>query len=124
MLGLAARGRAVNRRLRTIAELNLELAKLEGKQKATALGLSAGFAVGALVLVVYAVGFGFAAAAAGIDEALPLWASLLIVMAVLLIAAAVLALLAKRAASKLANPLPAGAIEEADRTLKTLQDHA
>jgi tetrahydromethanopterin S-methyltransferase subunit C len=123
MLGLAARSRAVNRRLKTLAALNIELAKLEGKQKATALGMAAGFGVGAAALVFYAVGFGFAAAAAGLDEALPLWLSLLIVMIVLVVIAAVLGLLAKRSADKLSPPLPSAAIEEAERTLKTLEDH-
>ena len=123
MLGLAARTRAVNRRLKSLVELNLELAKLEGKQKATALGMAAGFGVGAAVLVFYALGFGFAAAAAGLNEALPLWASLLIVMGVLLIVAVVLALLARRSAGKFSPPLPSAAIEEAERTLKTLEEH-
>jgi hypothetical protein len=124
MLGVAARTRAVNRRLRSLVELNVELAKLEGKQKATALGLAAGFGAGAAALVFYAIGFGFAAAAAGLNEALPLWLSLLIVMGLLLIAAAVLALLAKRSAGKLSPPLPSASIEEAERTLKTLEEHA
>jgi membrane protein implicated in regulation of membrane protease activity len=110
--------------LRSLVELNVELAKLEGKQKATALGLAAGFGAGAAALVFYAIGFGFAAAAAGLNEALPLWLSLLIVMGLLLIAAAVLALLAKRSAGKLSPPLPSAAIEEAERTLKTLEEHA
>jgi hypothetical protein len=123
MLGVAARTRAVNRRLRSLVELNIELAKLEGKQKATALGMAAGFAAGAAALVFYAVGFGFAAVAAGLNEALPLWASLLIVMGVLLAVAAVLGLLAKRSAARLSPPLPSAAIAEAERTLKALEDH-
>jgi len=113
----------VNRRLRSLVELNIELAKLEGKQKATALGMAAGFAAGAAALVFYAVGFGFAAVAAGLNEALPLWASLLIVMGVLLAVAAVLGLLAKRSAGRLSPPLPSAAIAEAQRTLKALEDH-
>ena len=124
MLGVAARTRAVNRRLRSLVELNVELAKLEGKQKVTALGMAAGFGAGAAALVFYAIGFGFAAAAAGLSESLPVWLSLLIVTGVLLIAAAVLGLLAKRSAGKLSPPLPSAAIEEAERTLKTLEEHA
>jgi hypothetical protein len=123
MLGIAARTRAVNRRLKSLVDLNLELAKLEGKQKATALGMTAGFAVGAAALVFYAVGFGFAAAAAGLNESLPLWLSLLIVMAALLIAAAALGFLAKRSAKKVSPPVPSAAIAEAERTLKTLEEH-
>jgi Flp pilus assembly protein TadB len=85
--------------------------------------MAAGFAIGAAALVFYAVGFLFAAAAAGIDEALPLWLSLLIVAGVLVLIAAILALLARRSAKKLSPPLPSAAIEEAERTLKTLEDH-
>jgi hypothetical protein len=44
-------------------------------------------------------------------------------MIVLLIVAAVLGLLAKRSAEKLSPPLPTAAIEEAERTLKTLEEH-
>jgi hypothetical protein len=123
MLGIATRTRAVNRRLKSLVDLNLELAKLEGKHKATALGMTAGFAVGAAALVFYAIGFGFAAAAAGLNESLPLWLSLLIVMAALLIAAAVLGFLAKRSAKKVSPPVPSAAIAEAERTLKTLEEH-
>jgi Flp pilus assembly protein TadB len=123
VFGVVSRVKAVKRRTRSLVQLNLELAKLEGKQKATALGMAAGFGVGAAALVFYAVGFGFAAAAAGLDEALPLWLSLLIVTGVLLVIAAVLALLAKRSADKLSPPLPSAAIEEAERTLKTIEDH-
>ena len=113
----------MNRRLRSLVELNLELAKLEGKQKVTALGMAAGFALGAAALVFYAIGFGFAAAAAGLNEALPLWASLLIVTGVLLVVAAVLGLLARRSAKKLSPPLPSAAIQEAERTLQAIEDH-
>jgi cytochrome c biogenesis protein CcdA len=123
MLGLAARTRAVNRRLKSLIDLNLELAKLEGKQKATALGMTAGFAIGAAALIFYAIGFGFAAAAAGLNETLPLWLSLLIVMGVILVGAAILGYLAKRSARKISPPVPSAAIEEAERTLKTLEEH-
>jgi hypothetical protein len=58
-----------------------------------------------------------------LNESLSLWLSLLIVTGVLLIGAAVLGLLAKRSAGKLSNPLPSAAIEEAERTLKTLEEH-
>ena len=57
MLGVAARARAVNQRMKSLVQLNLELAKLEGKQKATALGIALALGVVALVLVLYAIGF-------------------------------------------------------------------
>ena len=123
MLGVAARTRAVNRRLKSLVELNIELAKLEGKQKATALGMTAGFGIGAAALVFYAIGFGFAAAAAGLNESL-----------------LALAFAAHRHGhtpdrrggprppckaiiGKFSPPLPKAAIEEAEHTLKTLEEH-
>jgi membrane protein implicated in regulation of membrane protease activity len=121
MLGLFAQLNAVKRQLETLASLNLELAKLEGKQKATALGLTAGLAAGAAALVFYGIGFAFAAAAAGLAEALPLWLSLLIVAVALFLVAGILAFLARRFARKATPPQPAQAMQEADLTLKTLR---
>ena len=77
MLGVFAQMNAVRRRAQSLAKLNLELAQVELKQKATALGIAGGLAAGAAAVVFYAIGFGFAAAAAGLAEALPLWLSLL-----------------------------------------------
>jgi Putative Actinobacterial Holin-X, holin superfamily III len=121
MLGLFAQINTVRRQLETLAALNLELAKLEGKQKATALGVAAGLGVGAAVLVVYGIGFALAAAAAGLAEALPLWLSLLIVAGVIFLLAGVLVFLAMRSARKATPPQPAQAIQEADLTLRTLR---
>jgi len=121
MLGLFTELKAMKRQLASLAALNLELAKLEGKQKATALGLAGGLGAGAAVLVVYGVGFLFAAAAAGLAEALPLWLSLLIVAAVILLVAGALGFLAMRSAKKASPPQPSQAIEEAEWTLKTLR---
>jgi hypothetical protein len=123
MLGVKAQARAVRRRTRAIAQLNLELAKLEAKQKGTALGIAGGLAVVAVVLVLYAIGFSFAALAAGLSESLPLWGSLLIVAGLIVLTAAILALLARRFARKAMPPKPEQAIEEADRTIKMLDSH-
>jgi H+/Cl- antiporter ClcA len=109
--------------MRSIARLNLELAQLEAKQKATALGIAGGLAVAAVVLVLYAIGFSFAALAAGLSESLPLWASLLIVTALLVLTAAILALLARHFARKASPPKPQQAIEEAERTIEMLDGH-
>jgi H+/Cl- antiporter ClcA len=123
MLGAKAQARAVRRRMRSIAQLNLELAQLEAKQKATALGIAGGLAVAAVALVLYALGFSFAALAAGLSESLPLWASLLIVAGLIVVLAAILALLARHFARKAAPPKPEQAIEEAERTIKMLDSH-
>jgi|SRR6516162_6817715 hypothetical protein len=122
MFGLT-RSRAVTRRMQTLVQLNLELAKLEGKQKATALGLAGGLLVLAAVLVAYAIGFAFASAAAGLSEAVPLWLALLIVAGVIVLLAAIAGFLAVRSARKASPPTPSQAIEEAERTIETLRDH-
>ena len=87
------------------------------KQKATALGVAGGLAAGAAAVVFYAIGFGFAAAAAGLAETLPLWLSLLIVAGALVLVAAILGLLAVRSARSASPPQPSQAIEEMRQTL-------
>jgi H+/Cl- antiporter ClcA len=121
MFGLVAQAKAVKQRATSLVQLNLELAKLEGKQKATALGIAAGLGLLTAVLVLYAIGFLFAAAAAGLAEALPLWLSLLVVMALILLLAALSGWLAVRFARKASPPEPSQAIEEAERTAEMLQ---
>jgi membrane protein implicated in regulation of membrane protease activity len=79
--------------------------------------------VAAVALVLYALGFSFAALAAGLSESLPLWASLLIVAGLIVVLAAILALLARHFARKAAPPKPEQAIEEAERTIKMLDSH-
>ena len=123
MFGVLTRVKAIKNQTRTLVQLNLELAKLEAKQKATAAGIAGGLAVGVGVLVVYAIGFLFAAIAAGLSEALALWLSLLIVAVVLFLLAALAGYLAMRFVRKASPPTPTQAIEEATRTVETLQSH-
>ena len=123
MFGVVSQTKAVKGRLQTLVQLNLELAKREGKQKMTSLGVAGGLGLGALVLAVYGIGFAFATAAAGLSEAFPWWLSLLIVTAIIFLLAAIAAFLAKRFARKASPPKPAAAIEEADRTVSALQRH-
>jgi putative superfamily III holin-X len=123
MFGLLARAKAVKKRTLSLAQLNLELAKLEGKQKATEIGIGAGLGAVAGVLVVYGIGFAFAAAAAGLSEAISLWLSLLIVAGILLGLAAIAGFLAMRFVKKASPPTPTQALEEASRTLETFEGH-
>lgn len=122
MLGIVTQARRVQTRLKSLVQLNIELAKFEGKRKATALGIALGLAVGAAVLVLYAVGFLFAAAAVGINEALPLWLSLLVVAILLILFAVIAGLVAARFAKKVSPP--SEAIEETKRTVETVKSHA
>ena len=84
MLGIVTQARRVRARITSLVQLNLELAKVEGKQKAVALGIALGLAGLAAVLLLYAIGFLFATAAVALNEELALWASLLIVAGVIL----------------------------------------
>lgn len=122
MLGLAARAQAMKARVLSLARLQIELATIEMKRKAKWLVIAAGLAVVALVAVLYAIGFVFAAIAAGIAEALPLWASLLIVAFLLLVTAAVLLFAAIRMAKKAGRPRPVETVEEARETARELRD--
>jgi len=82
---------------RALARKHTELAKLEIAEAAEIRGRGAGMFAAAAVVAMYAVGFVFAAAAAGLAVVLPVWAAILIVAASLLAIAAVLALVARRA---------------------------
>jgi protein-S-isoprenylcysteine O-methyltransferase Ste14 len=123
MFGVLTRAKAVKNRTLSLARLNVELAKLEAKAKATAIGTGAGLAAGAAVLLVYAIGFAFAALAAGLSEAISLWLSLLIVAGILFLAAAIAGFLAVRFVRKASPPTPEQALEEAARTLETFEGH-
>ena len=108
--------------MKALAQLNLELARVEGKQKATAVGVAIGLAGLAAVLVMYAVGFFFAAAAVGLSEELALWLSLLVVACAILVLASVAVLLALHFAREVSAP--SEAIDETRRTVATVRTHA
>ncbi len=123
MFGVVSKVKAIKSRTQALVQLNIELAKLEGKEKATAVGIAGGLGAVAAVLLVYAIGFAFAAIAAALSEALSLWLSLLIVAGMLVLAAGIAGFLAKRLVRKASPPMPTQAIEEAGRTVETLQSH-
>ena len=122
MLGIVSQAKRVRARMEAVARLNLELAKLEGKKRGTALGIAVGLAVLAAALVIYAIGFLFAAVAAGINEELALWLSLLIVAVLILLLAAAAGFVAVRFAKKVS--VPSEAVAEAERTVETVRTHA
>jgi hypothetical protein len=122
MLGIVTQAKQVQARLKSLVQLNIELAKVEGKRKGIALGIALGLVVLAVVLVLYALGFLFAAAAVGIAEELPLWLSLLIVAVALLLFAVIAGFVASRFAKKISTP--SEAVDEAKRTVETVQSHA
>lgn len=123
MLRIVTRAEKVKARLASIAQLNLELAQLELKRKATALGIALALGIVAGVLLLYAIGFVFAAAAVGLSEVVSLWLALLIVAGVIVLVAAICGLVARRFARKIGPAVPTEAIDEAEKTVKTLGSH-
>ena len=123
VFGVVNRVKAVQLRARSLVQLNLELAKLETKQKATAVGIAGALVGLAGILLVYAIGFAFASIAAALSETLSLWLSLLIVAGMLALVATIAGFMAMRFARKASPPKPTQALEEADRTLETLKSH-
>jgi hypothetical protein len=109
-------------RARAIVRLEIELALLEIKTKLVRIGVGAGLAAGAAVVAIFALGFLFAAIAAAIDLALPLWAALLIVSATLFGVTLALALLGVRSIKAGTPPVPEEAIEEARLTTEAVVD--
>jgi putative superfamily III holin-X len=122
--GIVRATREVVGRARSVARLQVELALAEIKQKLARIGIGLGLTAGAALFALYAVGFLFAAAAAGLATAIPLWASLLIVGVVLVMIACLLVALAIRSFRAGAPPVPKHAIEEAKVTTETVRSNA
>src|SRR4029450_6623352 len=122
--GIFGAAKQVNRRARSVARLQVQLALLEIKQKLARIGIGAGLAAGAVLVLLYAIGFLFAAAAAGLALAVPLWAALLIVGGTLLLITALLAFLAVRLLRAGGPPVPDAAVEEARLAAEGLKSHA
>jgi membrane-bound ClpP family serine protease len=118
---LATAARNVADRARALVRLELELAATEVKRKIVALALGIGLLAGAVLLVLYGLGFLFAGAAAGLETALPAWASLLIVAGALFLTAGALAAVGRAALRRGTPPVPQQAIEEAKLTTEALR---
>jgi putative superfamily III holin-X len=104
-----------------LARLELELAGLELKQKAGALGAGVGLGAGAAVGALFAVGFLLAALAAGLATFLDVWLALLIVGLVLAAVTGLLAALARSSFRRGSPPVPEAAIAEARRTTEAIK---
>src|ERR1700751_1731371 len=123
MRGILRQVKQVKARARSLVRLILELGQVGPSRRAGALGKPAIFGITAGVLVFYAIGLLLAAAAAGLNETLSLWLSLLIVAVPVLLVAFVLVVIARRFALAASPPKPEQAIDEARRTADTLKTH-
>ena len=121
--GLGATAKGVAEHASTLVRLEMELAALELKRKASQLGIGIGLALGAAVFLVFALGFGLATIAAGIATALPWWAALLIVTVGILLVAAILGAVGARLINKGTPPVPEQVITEAKLTTEALKSN-
>jgi uncharacterized membrane protein YqjE len=119
--GLGATVKSVSERASSLVRLELELAALELKRKATSLAVGIGLAVTAAVLMLFVVGFGLATIAAGLATAIAWWLALLIVTIGVLLVAGLLAFLGVRAIKKGTPPVPEQALAEAKLTTEALK---
>ena len=118
---LGASAKQVAEHASALARLEVELAALEIKRKIASLGRGIAFGLVAALLLLYALGFGLAAAAAGIATEIPLWAALLVVTGVLVILLALFGALAAVSIKRGAPPVPDQAIREAKLTSEALR---
>jgi hypothetical protein len=121
--GFGPAAKLVAEKASSIARLEVELATMELKKKVAALGLGIGLLVGALIVFFYGIGFLFATITAGLATFLPVWLSLLIVTAFLLLVTAVLALAGVKKVQRGTPPVPEQAIDEAKLTTQALKSN-
>ncbi len=119
--GVGSAAKEVAEHASTLARLELELAGLELKQKAGALGAGVGLGVGAALVALFGLGFLLATAAAGLATFLPTWLALLIVGVVLVALAGLLGILARGRFKSGSPPVPEQAIAEAKRTTEAIR---
>ncbi|HEV2712541.1 MAG TPA: phage holin family protein [Gaiellaceae bacterium] len=119
--GLGTSAKLVAEKASAIARLELELAAIEVKRKVVALGLGFGLLAGALLVLVYGVGFLFATIAAALATFLSVWLSLLIVTAFLFVVTGVLAFVGVKKVQRGTPPVPEQAIDEAKLTTQALK---
>ena len=106
-----------------IVKSEIALAKAEVSKGAKVMGKGVGLLAGAGILAVFALIYLFHTLAHVIAIWLPLWSGYLIVTVLLLIVAAVLGLLGKKALDK-AKPAPERAIKQAKLTVAAVKDAA
>ena len=119
--GVGAAAKQVAEHASTLAKLELELAGLELKQKAGALGTGIGLGIGSALVAVYAVGFLLATIAVALAIVLDTWLALLLVTVGLFAVAGLLGLIAVKRIKRGTPPVPEQAIREAKLTGEALK---
>lgn len=119
--GVGEAAKQVAEHASAIAKLELELAGLELKRKAGALGAGVVLGIGAALLGLYGLGFLLATAAVALALVLDAWLAVLVVSLGLLLIAGILGAVALRRIRRGTPPVPEQAIREAKLTSKALK---
>jgi MFS family permease len=121
---LSELGRQLSLQTTELVRYEVELAKAELRVKGKRAGIGAGMFGGAGALGVYALGALTAAIIAGIAEALPVWASALIVAALYGAIAGILALRGKKKVQQATPPLPEEAVQSVKEDVRYTKQRA
>ena len=121
---LADLARQLSNQTTELVRHEVELAKAELRDKGKRAGLGAGMFGGAGALGLYALGALTAAIIAGIAEALPVWASALIVAALYGAIAGILALRGKKKVQQATPPLPEETVQSVKEDVRYTKQRA
>lgn len=121
---LADLARQLSNQTTELVRHEVELAKAELRDKGKRAGIGAGMFGGAGALGLYALGALTAAIIAGIAEALPVWASALIVAALYGAIAGILALRGKKKVQQATPPLPEETVQSVKEDVRYTKQRA
>jgi MFS family permease len=121
---LADLARQLSNQTTELVRHEVELAKAELRVKGKRAGIGAGMFGGAGALGIYALGALTAAIIAGIAEALPVWASALIVAALYGAIAGILALRGKKKVQQATPPLPEQTVQSVKEDVRYTKQRA
>ena len=121
---LADLARQLSNQTTELVRHEVELAKAELRVKGKRAGIGAGMFGGAGALGVYALGALTAAIIAGIAEALPVWASALIVAVLYGAIAGILALRGKKKVQQATPPLPEETVQSVKEDVRYTKQRA
>jgi len=108
-------------RVTDLVHAEIELLKTEVIGKLKALGIGAGFLVGALLVLGFMVGVLLTAAILALSLVIPGWLAALLVAAFLLIVAVILALIGWRILQRGIPPIPSESIHSLQSDVRTLR---
>ncbi|GAB6898263.1 phage holin family protein [Kineosporia succinea] len=114
----------ITRLVPQLARQEIELAKAELTEKARHAGIGVGAFGAAGLVALFGVGTLVAAAVIGLAEAVPAWASALIVGAVLLALAGIMALVGKKQVGQATPPVPTEAVESTKHDVEAVKESA